>query len=118
MLKTILMAAATMAAASCSTPAMAEKPVTSTSPAADPRGPCPGAYIDYEHARPDPFGPGLYIPVQVQVQARSELRKCAKAGIKVPYTVAEYNNHSRLDEHTARQIVRDITVPRERWGEF
>lgn len=84
---------------------------------ADPRGPCPGAFIDYERAKQDPFGPGVYIPVQVQVRAFRELRKCAKAGIEVPATVAEYNQQSRLGDEAERRIKRALT-PNRPWGEF
>lgn len=56
-------------------------------------GNCPGAYIDYDFYRKK-YRDDTYIPVRVQVNARRELRKCHKAGIKVPYTVAEYNNRS------------------------
>jgi hypothetical protein len=57
-------------------------------------GPCPGAYIDYAywHRR---YRDPLYVPVQVQVAARSALSACKRAGIRgLPVTVAEYNQQS------------------------
>ena len=102
-----------LAATLCTVPAFAGEPQSADAG----KGPCPGAYIDYEHAKPDPFGPGVYIPVQVQVRARRALRKCAKDGIAVPYTVAEYNNRRALNGYSQWQIKRAITVPAERWGE-
>lgn len=60
----------------------------------DPRGVCPAAYIDYEYYHRK-YRDDTYVPIGVQLDARDGLRKCAKAGIKVPYTVAEYNKQAR-----------------------
>ncbi|OJY60941.1 MAG: hypothetical protein BGP16_00950 [Sphingobium sp. 66-54] len=56
-------------------------------------GYCPGAEL-----RQTGWGSGIEgIPAKEQVRARKALNECRKAGIKVPYTVAEYNKRPRKD---------------------
>jgi len=64
-------------------------------------GYCPGAIIDYDHYRRKYHDD--YIPIQVQLEARSALEKCHKAGIRVPYTVSEYNRQGH-----DTQDIRDV----------
>ena len=79
------------------------------------KGPCPAAYVDYAGwKRKHRDG---WVPIRVLLDARDGLRRCAKAGVKVPYTVAEYNQREVMDEYTELRIKRDIT-PSRPWGEF
>jgi hypothetical protein len=84
---------AAVALALVSTPAMAKD---------EPYGDCPGAVIDYAFYRAKYRD--NYVPVSVQVEARRALRACHKAGIKVPFTVAEYNQQ-RAETFTMDQVL-------------
>lgn len=68
----------------------------------EPYGDCPGAVIDYAYWKTR-YRDG-YVPIRVQVQARSALQACAKAGVKVPFTVAEYNQR-RTDTFQMKDVL-------------
>lgn len=90
-MKKIIIAALALA---ISSPALAKQP--------EPYGDCPGAVIDYAYWKTR-YRDG-YVPVRVQVQARSALQACHKAGIKVPFTVAEYNQR-RTDTFQMKDVL-------------